>query len=77
MAQPHANEFELVPCCQHLRTKMQFCRGADMRAGPGFVEVSDTATYWCNRTSTSFGPDNIPGTPDGCQPGRSCYERDV
>jgi hypothetical protein len=77
MADPYAEEFELIPCCRHLRTKMQQCAGADMRAGPGLIRVSDTATYWCSRTATSFGPDDSPGTPESCQPGRSCYERNV
>ncbi len=76
MADPYPVSLELIPCCQHLRTKMHHCAASDMRAGPGFIRVSDTATYWCEQTAASFGPDDVPGTPESCQPGRSCYERD-
>jgi len=75
MTEPYPPAEELIPCCIHLQTKGQSCRLEDARAGPGFVRVTTTATYWCERTAESFGPDDVPGTPQTCQPGRSCYER--
>lgn len=75
MPSSHTSEYEIVPCCEFLRTKMQHCAAEDMRAGPGFVRVTDTATYWCDKTAESFGPDDQPGAPELCQPGRACYQR--
>ena len=77
MTEPYPPEEQVVPCCSHLRTKDQFCRQEDAKAGVGFVRVSPTTTYWCARTAESFGPDDTPGTPESCQPGRSCHERTV
>jgi len=75
MPDPYAEPETLVPCCVHLRTKMQGCCWTDACAAPGMIRDSETATYWCEKTSESFGCDDRPATPQACQPGRSCYER--
>lgn len=77
MADLPIGKTQFVPCCQHLQTKMSHCALEDMQHGPGFVRVTDTATYWCDKTAESFGPDDRPSTPEACQPGRACYQRDV
>ncbi len=74
MADLDVADVEFVPCCRWLQTKMQHCAGVDMRVGPGRVRISETATYWCEQTSTSFGPDDAPAVPERCQPGRGCHE---
>jgi len=76
MPDPYAPPLEIVPCCMHLRTKMHSCLLEAQRRGPGYVPVSTTATYWCEQTSVSFGPDRAASTPESCQPGRTCYERE-
>lgn len=68
-------EPRIISCCVHLRTKGMYYVPAELAAGPGFIEVTTTATYWCNRTSQAAGPDATASTPASCQPGRSCYER--
>ena len=75
MSEVYPQERKIIPCCIHLQTKTRFCVGEEMAAGPGFIKVTDTGTYWCEKTSESFGPDDQPGTPEACQPGRVCYER--
>jgi hypothetical protein len=70
-----ASERTIIPCCIHLRTKTQYYMPDELAAGPGFIKLTTTGTYWCNRTSRSFGPDDSPSTPHSCQSGRGCYER--
>jgi hypothetical protein len=35
---------------------------------------SPTAQYWCSQTTTVMGPDEVPCSPEGCQPHRGCFE---
>lgn len=77
MSEPYPPERDLIPCCVHLRTKTQFFMPDELAAGPGFVKVTTTGTYWCSQTHASFGPDDRAGTPHTCQPGRTCYEREA
>lgn len=67
----------IIPCCEHLCTKTMYFDQEQMRAGRGYIKVTGTGTYWCDKTSMPLGPDNQPGLPKTCQPGRSCYERSV
>ncbi len=73
--EPYEHERDIIPCCTHLRTKTQFYMPDEMAAGPGYIKVTTTGTYWCARTSTPRGPDDAPCTPQTCQAGRGCYER--
>lgn len=75
MDEPYPQERTLVPCCIHLRTKTQYFVPEELQAGPGFIKVTTTGAYWCNRTSRPFGPDDAPSRPHACQAGRGCYER--
>lgn len=74
MEHPYSPDRELIPCCVHLRTKTQYYQPDEMQAGPGFIKVTTTGAYWCNRSCTPAGPDNAASTPQACQPGRGCYE---
>lgn len=76
-ADPYAPQREIIPCCQHLRTKTQCYMPDEMRAGPGTIKVTTTGTYWCERTHHARGPDALRATPHQCQAGRACYERDA
>ncbi|HWT80925.1 MAG TPA: hypothetical protein VN203_11295 [Candidatus Acidoferrum sp.] len=59
------------PVCKRLRTKGYYVTGAD---DVDLVEFSSTASYWCAHTLTVLGPDDILCSPQGCQPGRTCFE---
>lgn len=56
--------------CKYLRTKSLFT--PDPRGNRALVEPSATATYWCNRSGTSIGPDNDFVGPKDCGSGRGC-----
>jgi len=75
MDELYPRERTIVPCCIHLRTKTHYYVPDEMQAGPGFIKVTTTGTYWCNRTHEPLGPDDAPSRPHVCQAGRSCYER--
>lgn len=66
---------EIIPCCLHLRTKTQYYVEDELVAGPGFVKVTETGTYWCGKTQHALGPDDAVAKPQACQPGRSCFQR--
>lgn len=66
---------DIIPCCEHLRTKTQYFMPDEMQAGPGFIKVTTTGTYWCGQTHQAYGPDDEVARPQACQPGRSCYAR--
>lgn len=72
---PYPRERTLIPCCIHLRTKTQYYVSDEMAAGPGFIKVTSTGNYWCNRTHEGIGPDDEAARPKTCQPGRECHER--
>jgi hypothetical protein len=76
-ADPYMQDREIVPACVHLRTKTMFYVPDEMRAGPGFIKVTDTGAYWCGKTHHALGPDDQVSQPKTCQPGRSCYERNA
>ena len=57
--------------CKRLRTKMYYVMGRDH---VDLREASPTAQYWCSRTATVLGPDDVYCAPGVCQPGRACFE---
>jgi len=34
------------------------------------------AQYWCAKTTTVLGPDDVYCSPEACRPGRACFERE-
>ncbi len=65
------HELAAIPVCRRLRTKMYYVVGrehVDLRVS------SPTAQYWCAHTTTVMGPDDVPCSPEACQPHRGCFE---
>ncbi len=60
-----------VPVCRRLRTKMYYVLGRDHI---DLREASPTGQYWCSRTATVLGPDDVLCSPHVCQPHRACFE---
>lgn len=68
------HESETVHVCRRLRTKMYYVMGrdhVDLRVS------SPTAQYWCSRTATVMGPDDVYCSPEVCQPQRACFEEEA
>jgi len=66
-------ELAAIPVCRRLRTRTYYVVGrehADLRVS------SPNGQYWCTRTTTVMGPDEVPCTPETCQPDRGCFEAD-
>jgi hypothetical protein len=61
------------PVCRRLRTKMYYVVG---REHVDLVEGSPSAQYWCSRTATVLGPDDVYCSPVTCCAGRACFEPD-
>lgn len=57
--------------CRRLRTKMYYIVGRDHL---DVVEGSPSAQYWCSRTATVLGPDDVYCSPHVCCAGRACFE---
>jgi hypothetical protein len=67
--EPQANPE--TPVCRRLRTRMYYVMGrdhADLRAS------SPNTQYWCSRTATVLGPDDVCCSPEMCQARRGCFE---
>jgi hypothetical protein len=60
-----------TPVCRRLRTKMYYVVG---REHVNMRESSPSALYWCARTTTVIGPDDLPCTPESCRTHRGCFE---
>jgi hypothetical protein len=60
-----------TPACRRLRTKMYYVIG---REHLDLYGESSTAQYWCSRTATVMGPDDMYCSPRVCQPHRACFE---
>jgi hypothetical protein len=60
-----------TPVCRRLRTKMYYVVG---REHVNMRESSPSAQYWCARTTTVIGPDDLPCTPESCRTHRGCFE---
>ena len=57
--------------CRRLRTKMYYVMGRDH---VDLREASPTGQYWCSRTATVLGPDDVLCSPRVCQPHRACFD---
>ena len=60
-----------TPVCKRLRTRMYYIMGRDH---VDLREPSPTAQYWCARTATVLGPDDVYCSPRTCRPERACFE---
>ena len=63
-------EADIIPC-RRLRTKMYYVLG---RQAVNLKVSSPTSQYWCSRTATVIGPDDVCCSPELCAPNRACYE---
>jgi hypothetical protein len=71
MTMPDATKTEAAPVCRRLRTRMYYLMGRD------HVDLRVTAPnaqYWCARTTTVLGPDDVYCDPSVCTPARACFE---
>ena len=66
-----AHETASNPVCRRLRTKMYYVAGRDH---VNLRVSSPTAQYWCSRTTTVMGLDELPCSPETCRPHRGCFE---
>ncbi len=60
-----------TPVCKRLRSKMYYVMGrdhVDLRVS------SPNSQYWCSRTATVLGPDDVYCSPEMCQAHRGCFE---
>ncbi len=60
-----------TPVCKRLRSKMYYVMGrdhVDLRVS------SPNSQYWCSRTATVLGPDDVYCSPEMCQAHRACFE---
>lgn len=69
-ANPSGQPDASVPC-KRIRTKMYYVLG---RQAVDLSQSSPTAQYWCSRTATVIGPDDVCCSPEICVPSRACYE---
>ena len=68
---PESLDTDAPPVCRRLRTRMYYVVGrehADLR------ERAPNAQYWCARTATVLGPDDVYCDPSVCRPERACFE---
>ncbi len=63
-------EVVVIPCSR-IRTKMYYVLG---RQAVDLTKSSPTSQYWCSRTATVIGPDDVCCSPELCAPNRACYE---
>ena len=63
-------EPDIIPC-KRIRTKMYYVLG---RHAVDLRHSSPTSQYWCSRTATVIGPDDVCCSPELCQGNRACYE---
>ena len=56
--------------CRRLRTKMYYVVGRDH---VDLQESSPTAQYWCSKTATVMGPDDVYCSPETCRARRACF----
>jgi hypothetical protein len=61
---------DIVPC-RNIRTKMYYVLG---RHAVDLTKSSPTSQYWCSRTATVIGPDDVCCSPELCALNRACYE---
>ena len=76
LATPAASSADIEPDiipCPRLRTKMYYVLG---RQAVNLRTSSPTSQYWCSRTGTVIGPDDVCCSPELCGSNRACYEAD-
>ncbi len=60
-----------TPVCRRLRSRMYYVMGRDHEE----LRVSSpNSQYWCSRTATVLGPDDVYCSPEMCQAHRGCFE---
>jgi hypothetical protein len=60
-----------TPVCKRLRSRMYYVMGRDHEE----LRVSSpNSQYWCSRTATVLGPDDVCCSPEMCQAHRGCFE---
>ena len=67
---PEDCEPDIIPC-RRIRTKMYYVLG---RQAVDLRTSSPTSQYWCSRTATVIGPDDVCCSPELCGQSRACYE---
>ena len=59
--------------CGRIRSKGRYVSGREHR---GSVLPFDATVWWCARTQTPVGPDDLPCDPESCSDRRrACYAR--
>jgi hypothetical protein len=57
--------------CRQLRTRSYTLLGRDHE---DMYEDATSVPYWCARTTTALGPDDVYCAPSVCRSGRACFE---
>ena len=70
---PESLETDRAPVCRRLRTRMYYVVGRDH---VDLREKAPNAQYWCARTATVLGPDDVYCDPSVCSPERACFEQE-
>ncbi len=60
-----------TPVCKRLRSRMYYVMG---REHEELRVSSPNSQYWCSRTATVLGPDDVCCSPEMCQAHRGCFE---
>ena len=70
---PESQGTDAAPVCRRLRTRMYYVVGRDH---VDLRERAPNAQYWCARTATVLGPDDVYCDPEVCRPERACFEQE-
>ncbi|HUB67350.1 MAG TPA: hypothetical protein VL981_07705 [Candidatus Methylacidiphilales bacterium] len=62
------------PLCRYLRTKAMYIPALANSVLESGDESGGQTFYWCNKTQTALGIDDLPAHPCACRPGRSCHQ---
>lgn len=66
------DRFMAKPVCQYLRTKKCYI---PTQASDNFLtETGSGSQYWCIRTMTVMGPDDVVVSPEDCNSRRACFD---
>ena len=60
--------------CRFIRTKRMYIPALAEGALDPATDHNDQSFYWCNKTLSALGRDDIQVHPSLCQPGRACHE---
>lgn len=72
MSNTETEEVPQSPLCRELRSKKFFYLEALPLSASDIRDASGHC--WCRRTMQVVGPDGNRVRPEGCTPGRDCYE---